>query len=115
MAQPEREREESGGGGRGAEKKTNTETETQKRQRVREHMRVILILVVDCISSPHLFSPRHISSLLLSSPSRHPLYDRIIQMRGFDEQAKIPDLPVPALAAYKEVMVAHVAENLDRQ
>jgi hypothetical protein len=36
-------------------------------------------------------------------------------MRGFDEQAKIPDLPVPALAAYKEVMVAHVAENLDRQ
>ena len=37
-----------------------------------------------------------------------PLFNAIILMRSWDEQAKIPDLVVPPIAAYQEMIVNHV-------
>ena len=39
---------------------------------------------------------------------QYPLFDLIIQMRYWDEEAKIEDQPVPDLEKYKDMMVRHL-------
>ena len=37
---------------------------------------------------------------------RHPYFDQILQMRRWDEQAKIPGLPTPDMAHYLSLINA---------
>ncbi len=39
---------------------------------------------------------------------QYPLFDLIIQMRRWDEEAKIEHLPLPGLEKYREMMVKHL-------
>ena len=38
-----------------------------------------------------------------------PLKNIIIKMRTWDEEAKLPDVPLPGLEVYKEKMVKHLS------
>jgi predicted HD phosphohydrolase len=39
---------------------------------------------------------------------QYPLFELIIKMRTWDEQAKIENKPLPALVHYKEMMLHHL-------
>ena len=42
---------------------------------------------------------------------KSPVVDLIIQMRRWDEEAKIEHLPVPDLMIYRDMMVRHLVKN----
>jgi phosphonate degradation associated HDIG domain protein len=46
---------------------------------------------------------------------QYPLFDLIIRLRKWDEEAKIQDLSIPPLAHYREMMTRHLIKNSTSQ